>query len=456
MPDRRRTPGLGPTHRLSACALLALLALGPVTAGFGRAAAAPGADRSRIVLARGLGETRAAPVPLHQVGQAGPWKITILQAVTGDQAAQQVTAASQFNQAPADGLAYVLVQLRVQNTGDRPFSIDNDDFAVTGSSGLVRRFVGAVPPDPALGATLKPGETKEGWVVGAATAAEQNLLLLFDSATLTGNWADRVFALQPNATVPDVKDRAVKTNETGRKPSAPAAINADIVTKDWAIRVLAVVRGQDVYNLFPKSDYRTTALGDSQSGADVPYWIAFRVNVTNNQTGTAPAFFPPTAFALADGNGNPIGDVLTLTPPSPDASGLYYPAASREGWVAFEMPTNYTGTLVRFLPYRTDDDPRYVTFGDKTAPAGNGAGATEPAASGPIAPGTAVVVTENGVNMRSEPSTDAAVVATLDTGTELTVTGPPQPGGGRTWYPVQNPATGESGFVAANFLKPKG
>jgi len=60
--------------------------------------------------------------------------------------------------------------------------------------------------------------------------------------------------------------------------------------------------------------------------------------------------------------GDPIPDVPTLTPPYPDASGAYDPGASREGWVAFELPLEYATATVRFLPYRADDDPRFFTY----------------------------------------------------------------------------------------------
>ncbi|HEY7032961.1 MAG TPA: SH3 domain-containing protein [Thermomicrobiales bacterium] len=432
-------------------AVLLVAALGLGVAGLSHATAAPGADWSRLIVGAAPGDSRVEPVPLNQEGQAGPWKLTVLEVVTGDQATQQVTAASQFNQSPADGFTYVAVRLRAINTGDQPLDIDGNDFAVTGSSGLVRRFVAAVPPDPALDGVVAPGDTKEGWIVGGAASDEKDLLLLYDSVTLTGNWADRVFALQDGATVADVAARSVKLNKTGRKPDAPAGLNDVMATRDWAIEVLQVATGQDVYDLYPSSDYRTTALADSQNGADIPYWVAFKVKVTNNRTGGAPAYLPPTAFMLADPDGKPVSDVLTLTPPDPDAAGAYYPGASREGWVAFEQPTDYPGALIRFLPYQTDADPRYFTW---NADAETAAGQPT-ATSGPIGAGTTVVVTDDGVRMRAQPSTSAEIVEELAQGTELTVTGPSGQADGLTWFPVADPATGKAGFVAADYLRAK-
>jgi hypothetical protein len=64
-----------------------------------------------------------------------------------------------------------------------------------------------------------------------------------------------------------------------------------------------------------------------------------------------------------------------------------------------------------------------------------------------------VVTTDDGVRMRAEPSTTAEIVAELPAGTELKVTGPAGEADGFSWYPVENPETGDSGYVAADFVR---
>jgi len=65
----------------------------------------------------------------------------------------------------------------------------------------------------------------------------------------------------------------------------------------------------------------------------------------------------------------------------------------------------------------------------------------------PIGPGTSVVTTID-VNLRAEPSEDSPVVTILGQGVELEVTGTPSGG----WVPVQEPATGQRGFVSDQFV----
>ena len=340
--------------------VVAIPVAGLVPVVLGRADAAPGTGFAPLVIAAAPGESRAEPVPLGEEAAAGPLRLRVLETVIGQEATDRVTAASPVNEAPREGFTYVLVNVHVVNDSDGPVVLDGNDFALTGASGLVRRFVGAQPPDPALDGTLEPGATREGWVVLAAPTDEQDLLLLYDSLSLPGVWADRVLALQDGATIADAAAPAAARNDVGVDPAAPASLGDAIITADWQIELLDVARGMAVFDLV---DYRTGALGADDAIDDKP-WLALRVRVTNVRVGGEPAFLPPNAFALVDEAGDPIPDVMTLTPPRPDASGGYYPGAAREGWVAFELPADASFT-VRFLPYAAtaaDPDPRYLAY----------------------------------------------------------------------------------------------
>jgi hypothetical protein len=356
MPGLARSVHPSRPRLVGVLALVALLAAGAAMGGLRDGIAAP--NPAALSAPAAPGETRAEPVPLGDEGAAGPWRMAVLEVLTGQAATDRVLAASPTNEPPREGATYVAVRLAARNAGGRAMVIDGHDFAVTGGSGLVRRFVGAVPPEPALDGEVAPGAAREGWIVGGAAADETSLLLLFDGLALPGVWADRVFALQDGASVASAAGSGAP-NDVGTDPAAPAGPNEPIVTADWEIELLEVVRGAAVFDLV---DYRTGALGVDDS-AD---WLALRLrmgNVRAGGPGDQPATLPPGAFALVDETGAPLTDVATLTPPSPDAAGVYYPGATREGWVSFELPLGYTATTVRFLPYATDADPRFLTFG---------------------------------------------------------------------------------------------
>ena len=149
-----------------------------------------------------IGLTRADPAPLGAAVQAGPVELQVLDVLSGPDAIGAVLAASPTNVEPREGITYLAVNLSARNTGTQPLWLDNGDFALTGDSGLVWRFLGAQPPDPALDVTLQPGESAAGWVVFGIPTEERSLLLIFDCLELGGSWADRVLAIEDGAQIP--------------------------------------------------------------------------------------------------------------------------------------------------------------------------------------------------------------------------------------------------------------
>ena len=311
-----------------------------------------------------LGLSRAEPVPLGETVTAGPVALEVRDVLVGGDAVAAVLAASPSNVEPRDGTTYVVVNLSARNVGTHPIWLNNDDFALTGDSGLVWRFLGAMPPDPALDLTLAPGESTAGWIAFGIPVEESSLLLLFDSLELGGSWADRVLAIQDGAHIPDLPQRPAEPNGAGTDFSSAVGIGEAAVTDQWSVELLDVVTGADAFNLV---DYRTGALGpEDAAGGDGSVWTALRFQIVNAQSGGELAYFPANAFVLVDDAGNPLLDVATLTPPRPDAAGGYYPGAQRDGWVMFDVPVDYATATVRFLPFAhtaTSLDPRFFSYG---------------------------------------------------------------------------------------------
>jgi hypothetical protein len=72
--------------------------------------------------------------------------------------------------------------------------------------------------------------------------------------------------------------------------------------------------------------------------------------------------------------------------------------------------------------------------------------------AGEIAEGGSVTVTDDGVNLRAEPSVSADVVTVLSQGTTLSITGGSEEGDGFTWWPVEL-EDGTTGWVVEDFLE---
>lgn len=73
--------------------------------------------------------------------------------------------------------------------------------------------------------------------------------------------------------------------------------------------------------------------------------------------------------------------------------------------------------------------------------------------AGTLASGGTATVTDDGVNVRSEPSTSGDVVTALAAGETVTITGDSQDGDGYTWWPIET-SDGSTGWIVADFLQP--
>jgi hypothetical protein len=89
-------------------------------------------------------------------------------------------------------------------------------------------------------------------------------------------------------------------------------------------------------------------------------------------------------------------------------------------------------------------------------PEGGEAPTEVPAEEGRFAEGETVVTNTDDVNIRSSPTTqeDNVVDQVVEPGSELVITGPSEEGDDRLWWPVENPETGLTGYVADELIDP--
>lgn len=385
---------------------------------------------------------------LGETATAGPWALTVTEVVSGDEAASRVAETNSGNPEAPTGLIYLLAHVRAENTGDATAILNLADFAATGTDGILRRAVSMAVPDPALQGTADAGGVLEGWiplVVDDAAAAT----LLYDSAVLAGNWANAVLALADGAALPQFSPDAAPDENAGSDPGAPAVLNQAVRAGDWAVTILKTDQGQAIYEM---SDYRLRALGDS--GDDVSTWYGVYAHVTN--FGAHPAFFSPNALELVDETGEPWNSIMALTAPDPDLSREVLPGASREGWTVFQLRPFVANLMVRVMPSVVADAPRYVTLdggaGQTAAPTRE---STEAKPLG-VAVGDTVTVNDSPVNLRKEPKADGEIVAELQKGTELAITGEPVEADGYRWYPVTVSESGDAGYVVQDYITAAG
>lgn len=195
------------------------------------------------------GQTRTNPLSRTGEHSLPNWRVEILDVVRGAEAWELMQEANQFNDAPADGLEYLLVKLRVTGTHDDSdeHEIYPTDFQVTGDERLSYFSSGQVPPEPALDYAVRSGETVEGWASYFIKEDEGNLLLMFSHIDESDPANIRFIEIDEGARVEtDTTLASIKPNKLGTDKNEPAHIGQTLITDDWEVTVLEFLRGGEV------------------------------------------------------------------------------------------------------------------------------------------------------------------------------------------------------------------
>ncbi|HWV24908.1 MAG TPA: hypothetical protein VNZ58_12025, partial [Thermomicrobiales bacterium] len=123
--------------------------------------------------------------PSGQTVGVGPWRLTLTDAQTADEAYNTIVSANAGNDQAPDGLVWVLARFTAENTSGQRRIINLSDFAATGTDGILRRPPAMECPEPALQATVEAGASADGWVPLQVNDAG-NVIVWFGSPFLSG------------------------------------------------------------------------------------------------------------------------------------------------------------------------------------------------------------------------------------------------------------------------------
>lgn len=117
-----------------------------------------------------------------------------------------------------------------------------------------------------------------------------------------------------------------------------------------------------------------------------------------------------------------------------------------QGWASINTQPWATLNLVRVQNSEIEGEARYFTFSASTP-----VEIPDPVLD--LEPGDVVSITMTPLNLRADASISGEIVTELDGTSTLTITGDAIDADDFTWYPVQVDTTGETGFVASNYLE---
>jgi hypothetical protein len=305
-----------------------------------------------------IGLSRSNPYPKTELVIAPNWDIQVIETVRGDAAWQAIQSVNQFNEPAPEGMEYILVKIHVKCTyaDSDEHSISGSDFNLTGDRLIRYSSASVVDPDPTLDAQLyKDGET-EGWTSFVVGQGEGNLILIFDELfSFEGN-RFRFIALDDGASILVSPDLAgIAPTDLGKERSAPAPFGETIITEDWKVNFLEVVRGDDAWTMVQAANQFNDPPADGME------YVAFRVHVQYIGTDDK-AEQIDGSYLRATGSANVVYDNPSVVDPEPALDANLFPGGEAEGWVVLQVAKGETSIMGIFEPLFsfTSADKRFM------------------------------------------------------------------------------------------------
>jgi hypothetical protein len=151
------------------------------------------------IKATDLGKERSKAAPRTDKIVTEDWEVSVIEVVRGDEAWKMVREANQFNDPPAEGMEYIVVQIHAHYIGteDEAENIDVSFFKTTGSAGVLYELPSVVGPDPSLDISVYPDGEYNGWIVVQAAKDESGVVLVFDPLFDFSGKNTRYISLEP-------------------------------------------------------------------------------------------------------------------------------------------------------------------------------------------------------------------------------------------------------------------
>lgn len=293
-----------------------------------------------------LGLSRGNPYPNAEVVIAPNLEVKVLETVRGDKAWQAIKAANQFNETAPDGMEYLLINLRVKSThtDKEEHHISGGDFKLTGDRLLEYSSASVVAPKPQLEANLLSGGQTEGWAAFLVGKDEHNLVLIVDELFSFDENRQRFVALDENASIKVSSElNDVKPTNLGTDHDNPAPRTERVVSEDWVVSVLDVVRGDEAWDMVEKANQFNDA---PKQGTE---YVAVKVHVQYIGTEDKTVQIGQGSFR-STGSANVVYDPPSVVSPEPRLEATLYPGGEFEGWIVVQAGQNEGNLTLVFDP----------------------------------------------------------------------------------------------------------
>jgi hypothetical protein len=310
--------------------------------------AKPSGQVENLFSANQAGLTRKDPIPMGTQVSIPGWDVEVRQFLRGEEALKVINTASWQAEPLPDGQEYVLAKVFVRNTSmdENYHDLGISQMFITGDQYLAHGDTMDGWPQPEfLFEDMYTAEAVEGWVDGVVPIDEKNLELVLDVKDDNGRYT-RFFALDKGASISLPTDVVnMNPNEKGKTIDTPAKMGEEVITTDWAITPLEIIRGLEAEAILQKDNPNYEA---PQTGTER---ALLKLNIKYINPEELPAWIGADQFRGLDPSGNTVQGNLINTPQDRNwIANAVLPGAEMEGWVAVTVPDTGSEKFVEFYP----------------------------------------------------------------------------------------------------------
>jgi hypothetical protein len=307
------------------------------------------------------GTSRSNPLPLGKEIRLKSWAVTITTVVRGTDAQKAIAGANQFNDPPREGYEYLLATLQLENISEKqeaqPVAFSTS-LRLTGNRNISYRSASVVEPKPLEG-ELFPGGKAEGQIAFEVPSDESNLMFqVAESFSFDDTQyfvaIDQEARITPDAALPDIE-----ATKSGTRRDAPAKPGETVITEDWQVTLIDVMRGPEAAKLVQHANQFNEP---APAGTE---YIAVKLRVRSiAQNKPDVAQHVDGSFVKVTGEKNVVYDRPSVVAPSPELDASLFPGGEAEGWEVVSVATGEQKLVLIFEPLFSfsDDDTRFLAL----------------------------------------------------------------------------------------------
>ncbi len=315
--------------------------------------------RTPTPLSTAPGLRRDKPSPYGQEASVPNWTVQVLEMKRGSDARTVLEEANSTTLTPPSNFEYLLLKLKVKcNYADKDqHSISASDFKVTGDRLIAYNPQDVTVPDPALDNVLQVGEETQGWAAFVVGKNEHNLILAVDEIANDSPDRIRYIAIEGGASISMPDNLAdIQATDIGTMPSQPAPRSVKVITNEWEVSILDVIKGKTALDMVMANAYNLPP----DNGMT---YIVVKVYVRYRGTVDRPVGIDNYYFTTTDSSGI-LYDFTTVFSPAPAIDAALFPGADYSGYVVVQSSVSSRNLTLVFQAVDdvTGESLRYISL----------------------------------------------------------------------------------------------